>query len=538
MVLLLILSLLTCLPDVAWGYVPHEYPAVYTHQIARIFLFFAFLIVLWAIVRNRLHTQKGWRYLSLSLILFIIWNLSVFIGRIAEFLAIVQTVGNTEGWQYFERSIHIERLSYLYYIGRLDFILLNAAMLLFYIGLRELTERAKERSHVLVPGIVPLLPIIVTEITGNCMFIVLSVMSLHASIKLYRTDRENVMWNYLVWLSASWVLYSLSRSFGHILRHVLIPAGYKELWNFLEPVTGSFNIFALFFVGSVSIFFISVYRSYLKIAEEKMKLQELVAERTQFIEQLERDKIELKELDTMKSAFLATVSHELRTPLNLIIGYTEVLTDKVDGPLNEEQEKSLGKVMENSQRLRKLIDDILNISKIQSAKMQLTVEGIAVKESIDSALHDFEPLIHQKGLTLAVDLPENLPVVYGDKEKVRHILINLLSNAVKFTHRGRITVTARLSEQGIKPGEEPQFMEICIGDTGIGMKQEDTDKIFDMFRQIDFTLARQYEGAGLGLSVVRGLVTLHKGAIGVTSVLGKGSTFCFTLPLKKEILAP
>jgi len=533
---LLFLLFFILLPLNAWGYVPHDYPAIYTHQIARMFLFFAFLIVLWAIVRNRLHTQKGWRYLYLSLILFIVWDLSVFVGRIAEFLSIAQTIGSTEGWQYFGRSIKIERLEYLYYAGRLDFILLNIAMLLFYLGLRELSQKVKEGSHAHISVLLPLLPILITEITGNSIFIALSIMSLYESVRLYKTDKENVLWNYLVWLSASWFMYSISRSFGHILRHILIPTGNRDLWNFFEPITGSFNIFALFFVGSVSLFFISVYRSYLEISEEKGKLEELVSERTRFIEQLEIDKVELQELDRMKSAFLANMSHELRTPMNTIIGYTEVLLDKIDGNVNEEQEKSLKKVKESAKHLLQLIDNILNISKIESAKMRLDIREVSIKPMIESLIPEFQPLMQQKGLRLSLDLNEKYPIVYGDTDKIKQILISLLSNAVKFTGEGGITVTTGISDMGIKKGEHPQFMEICVEDTGIGIKEDDIGKIFDKFVQIDFALVRQYEGTGLGLAIAKGLVNLHKGSIWVRSEYGIGSRFCFTLPLKKELL--
>jgi len=533
---LLFLLFFILLPLNAWGYVPHDYPAIYTHQIARIFLFFAFLILLWAIVRNRLHTQKGWRYLYFSLILFIVWDLSVFVGRIAEILAIAQTIGSTEGWQYFERSIKLGRMEYLYYAGRLDFILLNIAMLLFYLGLRELSQKVKEGSHAHISVLLPLLPILITEITGNSIFIALSIMSLYESVRLYKTDRENVLWNYLVWLSASWFMYSISRSFGHILRHILIPTGNRDLWNFFEPITGSFNIFALFFVGSVSLFFISVYRSYLKISEEKGKLEELVSERTRFIEQLEIDKVELQELDRMKSAFLANMSHELRTPMNTIIGYTEVLLDKIDGDVNEEQEKSLKKVKESAKHLLQLIDNILNISKIESAKMLLEIREVSIKPMIESLISEFQTLMQQKGLRLSLDLNEKYPVVYGDTDKIKQILIGLLSNAVKFTSEGSITVTTGISDMGIKKGEPPQFMEICVEDTGIGIKEDDIGKIFDKFVQIDFALVRQYEGTGLGLAIAKGLVNLHKGSIWVTSEYGIGSRFCFTLPLKKELL--
>jgi signal transduction histidine kinase len=519
----------------AWGYVPHEYPAIHTHQLARIFLFIAFSCVLWAIVHNRLHKLKGWRYLYLSVIFFIAWDVDVFVGRTAEFIKIPRTMGSTEGWQYFTRDIIVEGPVHLYYIGRLDFFLLNIAMLLFYMGLRE-HLRKEEQASVPVNAVLPLLPILITDMTGSVVFIFLSILSFITSLKLYKKDRENVLWNYMVWLSCSWVLFSLSRSFGHILQHILIPTGNQNIWKFLEPIGGSFNTFACFFVGSISIFFIWIYRSYLEISKDKRVLENLVAERTQFIEQLQRDKIELEELDKLKSAFLANVSHELRTPMNTIIGYTELLLDKVDGPINEEQEKNLKKVASSARHLLRLINEVLDISKIEAGKLQLEIKELNLKSLIDSVIPTFEPLIKQKGLTLTVNIEEGLPLIYGNEERIKEILINLLSNAVKFTHQGGITISAKPSDQGIGLGEPPIFAEICVEDTGIGIKEENLARIFDKFVQVDPSSVRRYEGAGLGLSIVRGLVLLHKGMIWVTSRYGEGSKFYFTLPLKKDIL--
>jgi signal transduction histidine kinase len=522
----------------AWGYVPHEYPAIYTHQLARIFLLIAFGCVLWAILYNRLHKQKGWRYLFLSVLFFIIWDLDVFVGRIAEFIKLPRTIGSTEGWEYFTRDIVVEGPIYLYYIGRLDFLLLNIAMLLFYVGLRELlkTSGEGERSSVPVTAVLPLLPILINDMIGSIVFIVLSIMSFVTSIQLYQKERENVLWNYMVWLSSSWVMFSFSRSFGHILKHILIPTGNQDIWKFLEPIGGSFNTFACFFVGSISIFFIWMYRSYLEISKDKRDLENLVVERTQFIEQLEEDKIELKELDKLKSTFLANVSHELRTPMNTIIGYTELLIDRVDGPVNEEQEKSLKKVATNAKHLLRLINDVLDISKMESGEVALEIKELDLKWLVDAVTPAFEPLIKQKGLNLTVNFDEGLPFIYGDEERIKQILINLLSNAIKFTHRGGITISAKLSERGTKHGEPPIFTEICVEDTGIGIKEGDLGRIFDKFFQVDPSSVRQYEGTGLGLSIVKGLVSLHKGMIWVTSTYGKGSRFCFTLPLRKEML--
>ena len=533
----IIAALLLCLvfPFNAWGYVPHEYPAIYTHQLARIFLLIAFICVLWAIIHNRLHKLKGWRYLFLSVIFFIVWDVDVFVGRTAEFIKLPRTMGSTEGWQYFTRNIIVEGPVHLYYIGRLDFFLLNIAMLLFYMGLRE-HLREGQKVSVPITAVLPLLPILITDMTGSIVFIVLSILSFITSLQLYKKDRENVLWNYMVWLSSSWVMFSLSRSFGHILQHILIPTGNQDIWKFLEPIGGSFNTFACFLVGSISIFFIWMYRSYLEISKDKRGLENLVAERTQFIEQLQRDKIELEELDKLKSAFLANVSHELRTPMNTIIGYTELLLDRVDGPINEEQERNLKKVASNARHLLRLINDVLDISKIEVGKVELEIKELDLKWLIDSVIPTFEPLIKQKGLTLAVNIEEGLPLIYGDEERIKQILINLLSNAVKFTHQGGITIRAKPSDQGIGLGEPPIFAEICVEDTGIGIKEEDLGRIFDKFVQVDPSSVRRYEGTGLGLSIVKGLVSLHKGMIWVTSKYGEGSKFYFTLPLKKDIL--
>jgi len=521
------------LPVQAWGYVPHEYPAIYTQQLGRIFLFIAFLVVLLSIVHYRLHRLRGWRYLFISLIFFTIWDLIVFVGRLSEFISMPSTIGGTEGWQYFRRYIEIGRLEYLYYLGRFDFVLLNVAMLFFYWGLREHVSEVREKNPVSVTIILPLLPILITDMAGNAIFIVLSAMSLYTSIQLYRTDRENVLWNYMVWLAAAWFMFSISRSFGHIIRHVLIPTGNGDVWKFFEPITGSFNTFSLFFVGSVSLFFIRIYKSYMAITEDKRKLESLVIERTHFIEELERDKIALQELDQLKSAFLANMSHELRTPMNTIIGYTEALLDSVDGPITAEQEKSLGKVKQSAKHLLKLIDDVLDVSRLESAKVKLAVTEIDLRALIKTVILSFESLIWQKGLSLSVNIDQTLPPVYGDEVKIKQILIILLSNAVKFTHAGEIGITAHLYDADIQSGQ-PLFMEICIADTGIGIHQDDLRKIFENFMQIDFALVRQYEGTGLGLSIARGLVELHKGKIWATSKYGEGSTFCFTLPLKKE----
>jgi len=277
-----------------------------------------------------------------------------------------------------------------------------------------------------------------------------------------------------------------------------------------------------------------------RISSFSRELEVEVARRTMMLREktllLERANRELRELDRLKSAFLANMSHELRTPMNSIIGYTELLLDGIDGPVNEEQARSLHKVESNARHLLQLINDILDMSKIESGKIELDLKELDLKNVVESVAATFEPSITKKGLVLTIDFDERLPRIYADEEKVRQVLINLLSNAIKFTNQGGITISARSSERGIRQGESPLFVEVCVEDTGIGIKDEDIGKLFDKFSQLDISTIRKYEGTGLGLSIARGLVVLHKGVIWVASKYGEGSKFCFTLPLKKEML--
>jgi signal transduction histidine kinase len=527
------------LPFDAWAFVPHEYPAIYVHMLSLVYCFVALLVVLWAFIRRGLYKERRWKYLFLSAIFHAVWNADVILGRIAEALWIEksQITGNTEGWHYFAQQITVGGAEYFYYVGRLDFILLNVAMLFFYIWLREHLQKKPEEHGISTAAVLPLFPILLTEIAGNIIFILLSALCLVTSFKLYKRERANVLWRYMVGLSSTYFMFSISRSFGHILKNILVPTGHQGMWDtlYLDAIGGSLNTFIRFLVATLTLFFVWIYETYLGISEDKRKLQTSVEERMGLIAQLERDKIELQELDRMKSAFMANMSHELRTPMNTIIGYSEMLIDRVDGPLNKEQESSLKKVKQSARHLLKLIDDVLNISRIESAKMHLEIKELNMKRVVESIIPAFDPLITQKGLTLTINVNEQLPVVYGDEEKIKQILTNLLSNAVKFTHKGGISITASIYDIGINSGETPLFLEVCISDTGIGIKEEDLGKIFDKFVQVDFTLVRSYEGTGLGLSIAKGLVKLHKGIIRVTSTYGEGSRFCFTLPLKKEL---
>jgi len=278
---------------------------------------------------------------------------------------------------------------------------------------------------------------------------------------------------------------------------------------------------------------------YDKISSFSKELELEVAKRTMMLRErtllLEKANRELRELDRLKSSFLANMSHELRTPMNSIIGYTDLLLDRVDGEINEEQEKSLQKVANNSRHLLQLINDILDMSKIESGKIELAPQETDITQLIDATVSIIQPALEAKHLTVSYDFCDDLKPVFVDQDKARQILNNLLSNAVKFTDQGGITIRVHPSGVGVKPGGEPLFMDVCVEDTGIGIKKEDMDKLFDKFSQIDVSTIRQYEGTGLGLSIARGLVVLHKGVIWAESEFGKGTRMCFTLPIRKEV---
>jgi signal transduction histidine kinase/CheY-like chemotaxis protein len=251
-------------------------------------------------------------------------------------------------------------------------------------------------------------------------------------------------------------------------------------------------------------------------------------------EELEQANIQLKRFDELKSTFLANMSHELRTPLNSILGYTDLILDRVDGEITDEQEKSLTKVQKNAKHVLTLINDVLDISRIESGRMELDLKPVNIKDLIGETVSALDPLIHKKGLALETAFDEGLPLVHADPDKVRQVVTNLVDNAIKFTSEGRVTVQAKASEIGRGEGGPPRFVEVCISDTGKGIRKRDLNRLFDKFRTLDTLAATQYKGAGLGLSICKGLVEMQGGTIWVKSTYRQGTTFCFTLPVEAD----
>lgn len=241
-------------------------------------------------------------------------------------------------------------------------------------------------------------------------------------------------------------------------------------------------------------------------------------------QELKEAVIRAESADRLKSAFLATMSHELRTPLNSIIGFTGILLQGMVGPLNDEQQKQLRMIQGSSRHLLDLINDVLDISKIEAGQMTLTPEPFDFLTAIQSCLDRIKLMADKKKLSLITTLPQGPLEIISDRRRVEQVLLNLLNNAVKFTEKGQVSLVCEV---------EGKSLITRVIDTGIGIKEEDMAILFKPFSQVDTGLTRQYEGTGLGLSICKRLVDQMGGELSVKSEWGKGSEFYFTLPLKK-----
>jgi len=249
----------------------------------------------------------------------------------------------------------------------------------------------------------------------------------------------------------------------------------------------------------------------------------LAIQNAQLFQEIEEKSRQLEVADRHKSEFLASMSHELRTPLNAVIGFSEVLLDRMFGELNPKQDEYLQDILASGRHLLSLINDILDLAKIEAGRMELEVTDFDLPQAIDNAITLIRERAARRAITLEVDVDPRLGEIKGDERKVKQVLLNLLSNAIKFTPEGgRVKVQAGLADG---------FAEISVIDTGVGIAPEDHEAVFEEFRQVGSDYAKKHEGTGLGLTLSRRFVELHGGKIWVKSQLGQGATFTFTLPV-------
>ena len=267
-----------------------------------------------------------------------------------------------------------------------------------------------------------------------------------------------------------------------------------------------------------------------KRTEEKLNqtLAELVdsnADLEKKTAELEQANTQLQELDRLKSVFIASMSHELRTPLNSIIGFTGIILQGLPGPLNEKQTRQLNMVRDSADHLLNLINDILDISKIEAGEVEIVVDPFNMREVVKKAVRTVAPLAEKKGLMIKTEVGPGVGRIVSDQRRVEQVLINLVNNAVKFTEKGEVLIECQLNDD---------WLVTRVVDTGIGIKPEDMGRLFEAFQQVDTGLARQHEGTGLGLSICEKLVELLGGEIRAESEWGVGSTFTFMLPREEE----
>jgi len=241
--------------------------------------------------------------------------------------------------------------------------------------------------------------------------------------------------------------------------------------------------------------------------------------------------VKLKELDRLKSAFLATVSHELRTPLTSIIGYSEMLAEGLAGPMSQEQNEYVRTIMDKGETLLKLISSILDISQIEAGRVRLNFEPSDIIEVVQSSVSSVKPQAQKKGITLDVQLPKEPVNAACDRDRLRQVVVNLLANAVKFTPtNGKITVI--LTPVSAQDDLGKKGYRISVEDSGIGIPKDQQEKIFQSFYQVDSSSTREFGGAGLGLAIVKSFVEGHGGVVKVVSAPGQGARFIAVLPEK------
>ncbi len=296
--------------------------------------------------------------------------------------------------------------------------------------------------------------------------------------------------------------------------------------QFGEDLLEIFDLFSQHASSSVNAAF-----QYEKSVEHAKSVELLNAELLSAKKELEYENNRAEEANRLKTEFLANMSHELRTPLNSIIGFSEILQDETFGELNEKQARYVGNILSSGRHLLNLINDILDLSKVEAGKMELYPEEFQVRASIEEITSIIKDSANKKNIALTVNLDEEVSTISADQKRFKQIMYNLFSNAIKFTEEGgKVDITGSII-QGKRKSDRFNLLQISITDTGIGIASEDYPKIFAEFQQVDGSHARKQEGTGLGLALTKKLVKLHGGEIWFKSKVGEGSTFAFTMPL-------
>jgi signal transduction histidine kinase len=322
----------------------------------------------------------------------------------------------------------------------------------------------------------------------------------------------------------------LTSAFAVIAVIFALFCGFVISWSFILPVREAQGFLDEVAAGDFGARIEVSNRDEFGVLAERMnhmsaELQRFDGEQRRAAAQLGLLNRQLAQASKAKSEFLANMSHELRTPMNAILGFTEMLIDGLYGDIPPELKEPLTDIQLNGRHLLRLINDVLDLSKIEAGRMQLALDEYSVREIIDIVQVSLRSLAVEKGLEFVTSVPEGLPVAYGDNGRLTQCLMNLAGNAIKFTRQGRVEIGVELV------GSELVFR---VSDTGIGIPKEDLDKVFTEFGQVDTAVTREFGGTGLGLSITKRFVEMHGGRVWVESELGKGCSFYFAVPVRAK----
>jgi signal transduction histidine kinase len=306
--------------------------------------------------------------------------------------------------------------------------------------------------------------------------------------------------------------------------------GFVISWSFIVPVREANRFLTRVTAGDLNATIIVPNRDEfgglaLRMNQMSRELRRLAAEQQQAASELRSLNERLQQASHAKSEFLANMSHELRTPMNAILGFTEMLLDGLYGEVPPDLDEPLRDIQTNGRHLLRLINDVLDLSKIEAGRMELALGEYSPGEVIDAVRASLRSLAADKGLEFVARVPRDLPVGVADSKRITQCLMNLAGNALKFTREGRVEIAVEV--------ENGQLI-YRVSDTGIGIPKEELENVFAEFRQVDATITREFGGTGLGLSITKRFVEMHGGRIWVDSDLGHGSTFSFSIPVRTE----